>query len=65
MGCHALLQGTFPETEPASPALAGGFFPAEPPGKPPALKESLPNLNSSPHHSLNSTQIAGFLTLLL
>ena len=28
VGCHALLQGIFsdPEIEPASPALAGGFF---------------------------------------
>ena len=26
-----------PEVEPASPALAGGFFITEPPGKPPPL----------------------------
>ena len=35
--CHFLLQGINPETEPespASPALAGGFFTTEPPGKP-------------------------------
>ena len=32
MGCRFLLQGVFP-TEPASPALAGGFLTTEPPGK--------------------------------
>ena len=42
MGCHALLQGIFPDSgiEPEtlmSPVLAGGFFTAEPPGKPPYL----------------------------
>ena len=36
MSCHFLLQGTPPDTkiEPASPALAGGFFITEPPEKP-------------------------------
>ena len=39
MGCHFLLQGNLPDLgiEPvslASPALAGRFFTAEPPGKP-------------------------------
>ena len=38
MGCHFLLQGNLPNpgTEPkppVSPALAGGFFTSEPPGK--------------------------------
>ena len=33
MGCHFLLQGIFPN-QGSSPALAGGFFTAEPPGKP-------------------------------
>ena len=34
VACHFLLQGTFPTgTEHASPALAGGFFTTEPPGK--------------------------------
>ena len=32
VGCHFLLQGIFPT--PVSPALAGGFFSTEPPGKP-------------------------------
>ena len=33
--CYFLLQGIFlhPGIKPASPALAGGFFTAEPPGK--------------------------------
>jgi len=32
MGCHFLVQGIFTtqEIEPGSPALAGGFFTAEP-----------------------------------
>ena len=39
MGCHFLLQGIVPDPglRPASsvaPALAGGFFTTEPPGKP-------------------------------
>ena len=36
VGCHFLLQGNLPDPgiEPASPALAGGFFPTESPGKP-------------------------------
>ena len=36
VGCHFLLQGIFlnPGGKPASPAMAGGFFTAEPPGKP-------------------------------
>jgi len=39
VGCHFLLQGDLsdPRIEPmspASPALAGGFFTTEPPGKP-------------------------------
>jgi len=39
VGCHFLLQGIFLTQElnphlPASPALAGGFFTTEPPGKP-------------------------------
>ena len=36
MSSHSLLQGNLPDPgiEPASPALAGGFFTAEPPGKP-------------------------------
>ena len=29
-----------PGIKPESPALAGGFFPTEPPGKPPFLRES-------------------------
>ena len=38
-GCHALLQGELPDPgikpmSPASPALTGGFFTTEPPGKP-------------------------------
>ena len=35
MGCDFLLQGISPNPgiEPASPALAGRFFTAEPPGK--------------------------------
>jgi len=35
-GCHFLLQGIFPTQgfEPKSPALAGGFFTIESPGKP-------------------------------
>ena len=39
VGCHFLLQGDLPdpEIEPASPALAGGFFTTGPPGKPPDL----------------------------
>ena len=38
-GCHFLLQGTFPTqgSSPQAPALAGGFFAAEPPRKPSAL----------------------------
>ena len=42
-GCHFLLQGIFPNTgiEPVSPALAGGFFTAEPPGKPSSSLEVL------------------------
>ena len=38
VGCHALLQGIFPtqgsNLSPAPSALAGGFFTAEPRGKP-------------------------------
>ena len=36
VGCHFFLQGIFPTqgSKPASPALAGGFFTTEPPGKP-------------------------------
>ena len=36
VGCHFLLQGTLPDPEidSQSPALAGGFFTTEPPGKP-------------------------------
>ena len=36
VGCHFLLQGDLPHPgiKPASPALAGGFFTTEPPGKP-------------------------------
>ena len=34
MGCHSLLRGIEPMS-PASPAMAGGFFHTEPPGKPP------------------------------
>ena len=35
VGCHFLLQGIFPtQGSNPSPALAGGFFTAEPPGKP-------------------------------
>ena len=34
MTCHFLLQGIFSGIEPMSPALAGGFFTTEPPGKP-------------------------------
>ena len=38
VGCHALLQGIFPiqGSNPylMSPALVGGFFTTEPPGKP-------------------------------
>ena len=40
VGCHFLLQGIFPvsqeidpQIEPVSPAVAGGFFITEPPGK--------------------------------
>ena len=44
MGCHALLQEIFPTqgSNPClmSPALAGGFFTTEPPGKPDALIQS-------------------------
>ena len=43
VGCHFILQKIFPDpgidplsfASPASPALAGGFFPTMPPGKPP------------------------------
>ena len=35
MGCHFLLQGIFPtQGSNLSPALVGGFFTTEPPGKP-------------------------------
>ena len=36
VGCHFLLQGNLPDPgiEPASPALAGGFFTTEPSGSP-------------------------------
>ena len=36
MGCHALLQGIFPnpEIEPRSPVLREGPLPSEPAGKP-------------------------------
>ena len=36
VGCHFLLQGTLPGPviKSLSPALAGGFFTTEPPGKP-------------------------------
>ena len=34
VGCHFLLQGIFPRTEPASPVLAGRFFMTEPQRKP-------------------------------
>ena len=36
VGCHFLHPGDLPDpgVEPASPVLAGGFFTAEPPGKP-------------------------------
>ena len=36
VGCHLLLQANPPDPgiEPASPALAGGFFTAKSPGKP-------------------------------
>ena len=39
VGCHFLLQGDLPnpETEPVSPALTGGSFTTEPPGKPPFI----------------------------
>ena len=39
MGCHCLLQGIFLTLglNPHLLLLAGGFFPTEPPGKPPAL----------------------------
>ena len=41
VGCHFLVQGDLPHpgikpASPASPALAGGFFTTEPPGKPPS-----------------------------
>ena len=38
VGCHFLLQGIFPASQPrnrtSSPAMAGTFFTTEPPGKP-------------------------------
>ena len=36
VGCHFLLQGNLPNSgiEPTSPALLGGLFSTEPPGKP-------------------------------
>ena len=36
VGCHFLLQGNLPNPgiKPLSPALTGGFFTTEPPGKP-------------------------------
>ena len=34
VGCHALLQGIVSTQGPASPALAGGSFTTEPPGRP-------------------------------
>ena len=36
LGSHFLLQGQLPDPgiEPMSPALVGGFFTTEPPGKP-------------------------------
>ena len=38
MGCHFFIQYLpYPETEPMSPVLAGGFFTAESPGKPVTL----------------------------
>ena len=46
-GCHFLLQGVFPGTDPASPAclaLAGGFFTAEPPAKPSRDSTKVPGI---------------------
>ena len=50
VGCHFLLQGIFPvsqeidpQIEPVSPALAGGFFITEPPGK---SKEQMQMVNT-------------------
>ena len=42
MGCHFLLRGGLPNPgiEPMLPALAGGFFTTEPPGKPPQMVPS-------------------------
>ena len=39
VGCHAFLRGNLPNpgiepVSPVAPALAGGFFTSEPPGKP-------------------------------
>jgi len=36
VGCHFLFQGDLPDPgiESTSPAMAGGFFTTEPPGKP-------------------------------
>ena len=43
MGCHFLLQGIFPTQglKQTSPALAGGFFTTEPPGKSPGKNDVL------------------------
>ena len=41
VGCHSLLQGIpDPRVELKSPALAGGFFTTESPGKPPKAKDT-------------------------
>ena len=49
MGSHFLLQGDLPDSgiEPESPALAGGFFTTEPPGKPNCLLIRWENLSVS------------------
>ena len=50
VGCHALLQGTFPTqgSNPSSPALQADSLPSEPPVKPHTCIHSPPN-----HHLLS------------
>ena len=70
VGCHFLLQGIFlnPGIEPVAPALAGGFFATEPPGKPPlwmlGLKSDLKDFGDRRWNSgLCSVQLAWSLLL--
>ena len=60
VGCHFLLQGIFPTQESKLhllqvPCVAGGFFTAEPPGKPTIYKTDNQGESTVQHRELYST----------